>query len=293
MTLLSRLQNSAVLSFRLRTDGPLLINSGDSSKIDPTLPDMRFVRCTYKGKDTVYMPGSGLKGVFRTRYEQLAGYFDSCCGACCNVTAKAQSCWDKIEKKPWPSSKAIYDKSCEACRLFGSLGMAGRISFADAYPVMDDIIRENGNDDSSNVCEYKDMVVTGIRNSVGIDRITGGANSGSGALFEYEVVENALFQVNVRIMNFQKYQLRLLLWVLEDIDDGFVTFGMGGSRGNGQMRLADRAAVLLRYKYGGDLQQPEFRGLDGIIAHTEFNNSQALKSFFEGRVNKNATDTGT
>ena len=52
------------LDFAIEPRGPLLIKSGREAGADPTLPDMNFVR-TYHPTlgETVYLPGSSLKGV--------------------------------------------------------------------------------------------------------------------------------------------------------------------------------------------------------------------------------------
>ena len=44
-------------------DGPILIKAGDTGAVDPTRPDMEFVRAWYNGQETVYLPGSSLKGM--------------------------------------------------------------------------------------------------------------------------------------------------------------------------------------------------------------------------------------
>ena len=59
----AKLKNEAVLTFKLRNEGPVLINSGTSAKIQPR-PDMSFVRTLHNGVETVYLPGSSIKGVF-------------------------------------------------------------------------------------------------------------------------------------------------------------------------------------------------------------------------------------
>lgn len=61
----------AVSSFNLVVDGPVLIQSGNSNKIDPTLPDASFVRGLYKGKMTLVIPGSTIKGVIRSRVHDI------------------------------------------------------------------------------------------------------------------------------------------------------------------------------------------------------------------------------
>jgi CRISPR-associated RAMP protein (TIGR02581 family) len=252
----AELKNEVTLSFKLHNEGPLLINSGAAAKIHPR-PDMSFVRTTRNGEETIYLPGSSIKGVFRTRYEQVMKALEQ--NVCDTFDAKDRKALntcrrriDSLENKrkleaknngaayePL-SGKVLYHKHCcEACKLFGSLSLGGRISFADAYPVG----------------EWK----LGMRHGVGIDRITGAAFPG--ALYDIETLEDGTFAIKCKMTNFELYQLRTILWVLEDIDEGLVTFGMGGSRGNGQMRIAGEGTVELIYKrYTSDaevLEAPE------------------------------------
>ena len=253
------LTNEAVLTVQLSVDGPLLIRSGEANSLDPALPDMRFVRCQHGGKQTVYLPGSSLKGVFRTRYEQLARLLGQ---KPCSVFDRFDCCSQKLnEKHKYDKAKdgtQRYYESCAACRLFGSLELGSRIRFTDAYPVNPDAIKY------------------GIRNGVGIDRRTGAASTG--ALYDFEVVESGAFQFNIHFINFAPYQLALILEILNDIDNGFVSFGMGASRGNGSMKVANREDLPLQYrsyKKENDLAAPmeermfareyKLQGMDEIL----------------------------
>jgi len=228
--------NEAVLTVQLKACGPLLIRSSEANSLDPALPDMSFVRAFHNGVKTVYLPGSSIKGVFRSRYEQVmralgqrvCDTFDSPKNITCN---KKLSGGGKVD------GKERYKKCCEACKLFGCLSLGGRLSFADAYPVG----------------EWK----VGVRHGVGIDRITGA--SFHGALFDIETLESGVFAVECRMTNFHLYQLRTVIWILEDIHEGLVTFGMGGSRGNGQMRIENSDDVELLYRKYSD-KAPSLEG---------------------------------
>jgi len=224
-----KLVNEATLHFAMRTEGPVLVNEGTGSKIDPTLPDMSFVRCKRNGEDTVYLPGSSIKGVFRTRYEQLMRAFGK---PVCELSTKDKNCGDLIRnKKIALDGSTRYKKSCAACRFFGSTSLAGRVCFSDAYPVQNMKLE------------------MGMRNGVSINRITGAAQTQTGALFNIETLEIGTFDFNIRMVNFSLYQLYMLIWILQDIDDGLVTIGMGGSRGNGQMRIHEAENMKLSYRF--------------------------------------------
>ncbi|MCL6589182.1 MAG: CRISPR-associated RAMP protein [Firmicutes bacterium] len=226
------LANAARIKMTLETRGPLLIKAGDASPFDPALPDMYAIRTHKDGDDTVFLPGSSLKGVFRSRYESIVNGLLANDQKCCNVTDRKKACgkYDDLEilKKGPNSVKSKYSLSCPACKLFGSTMIAGRIRFADAYP--------------------KEGVkpVLGHRHGVGIDRITGG--SSGQAKYDYEIIEEAKFDVTIWLENYELYQMALLFQVLQDIDDGFVGFGMGTTRGNGHMQVTDCEVTLRDYR---------------------------------------------
>jgi len=277
----AKLTNEATLTFTLRNEGPLLINSGAAAKIHPR-PDMSFVRTIHEGTETLYLPGSSIKGVFRSRYEQVmralgqdvCDTFDSKDNRTCNKKIRVEE--NKPEINRHLNGTERYALCCEACRLFGALTLGGRISFADAYPVG----------------EYK----VGMRHGVGIDRITGAAFPG--ALYDIETLEDGMFTVSCKMTNFKLYQLRTVIWVLEDIDEGLVTFGMGGSRGNGQMRIASEVKLDYR-KYIDDAphingeeidalfgKQIKISGLSEIIAALNINTKDELISAIKSEAVK-------
>jgi CRISPR-associated RAMP protein (TIGR02581 family) len=277
-----KIDNEAILEFSLRNKGPLLINSGTGTKLRERY-DMSPVKAWHytdsdktKTEETVYLPGSSIKGVFRVRYEQLMRGIGAyvCNIQCKNIERKDLNCSQRIkilkekyenkknsnylaDKVPW-SAEHVYKYSCEACRLFGSLAMTGRLSFSDAYPDGD--------------------VKIGFRHGVAIDRITGAAHPG--AKYEMEVVENGTFNCKARFRNYEMYQLRMILWILEDIDDGLVTLGMGGSRGNGLMKVTDWGKVSLTYhEWNGSLDfhnKITITGKEAIIDYTQIHDMPVL-----------------
>ncbi|MGQ9557447.1 MAG: RAMP superfamily CRISPR-associated protein [Desulfurispora sp.] len=223
------LYNQARLTFQVQADGPLLIKAGgEAASLDPTLPDMQFVRAYHNGQETVFLPGSSLKGVMRSRAEQILRTLGE---NCCMVFGREQSCLkyeEKIRKKPDDFKEAWqrYKIACLACRLFGSPFLKGRALFADAYPV--------------------GPVRLGVCSNVGINRITGGAQKGS--LFQPEVVEEGTFQVKIELVNYFTWQLVLLLYVLRDLHDGLLGLGMGGTRGYGRVQVCGLEINLRDYR---------------------------------------------
>lgn len=180
---------------------------------------------TYRGAEPeVYLPGSSLKGVFRSHVEKVIRTLG---GAVCDPFGKLQdkgdeaACSDKFEIRSKMerdlSNEQIYQDSCPACRLFGSTSFIGRVSIGDAYLPQGSIVR------------------TESRDGVGIDRFTGGASRH--AKFELEVVSaNMTFETQIHLRNFECWQLGALLLVAKDLEDGFIHIGSGKSRGLGAVK---------------------------------------------------------
>lgn len=204
----SELKNKFKLTINLKTESPLLIKSGNEN-ISPSSLDDNCIKSYKDGKDVVFIPGSTLKGVIRSRCEKIFNSLSENL-KCCEITNKKNSC-NSLNTKI--DAENTYKKICPACKMFGSMRLAGRIKIKDAYPVG----------------RFK----IGHRTGVGIDRITGGAHKG--ALYDFEVVEDGKFNVVITGENYELYQLKVLLWVLHDIKDGFVTFGSSSTRGYGVM----------------------------------------------------------
>lgn len=224
------LKNEAKISVVLHTKSPLSIRSAQRKMMEITVCDMQCIKSRYQGKNVVIIPGSSLKGVIRSRYEKLAGLFGA---ACCNILGDGK-CGQKPkdwEKRPYEERRRdIYQNVCPACKLFGSTEIASRIYIADAYPTRECVIGE--------------------RNGVGINRITGAAQKG--VFYDFEVVEDGSFLVDITLKNYELYQMALLMFVLKDLDEGYVSLGAATTRGNGRMEV-ERLDICLR-EYREDIK---------------------------------------
>ena len=72
----ARFYNEARLDLTLRPVTPLLIKAGGATGLDPSRPDMEFVRTRRASEngpwqEMVYIPGSSLRGVLRSHGERL------------------------------------------------------------------------------------------------------------------------------------------------------------------------------------------------------------------------------
>lgn len=235
--MLKQLMNEAFCTLRITTTGPLLIKSGHASVSGP---DMTPVLTWRNSRQEVFLPGSSLKGVFRSHLEKIAcslksrvvcypfegneekqadleqrrrDYRDSCGGMFTKIGKRSNEDRKWLEER----SDLVYAASCPTCRLFGSTGFIGRIAISDAYL-------------APNSKEIKEQ-----RDGIGIDRLTGG--SSHGAKFELEVVSSDVaFETDIHLRNFEIWQLGMLFAVLQDMEDELIRVGSGRSRGLGKVK---------------------------------------------------------
>jgi CRISPR-associated RAMP protein (TIGR02581 family) len=242
--MLKRLVNELRCDLTITTTGPVLIKSGQAT-VDG--PDMTPVR-TYRNNGwEVYLPGSSLKGVFRSHLERVCRTLWP--GIVCNPFTKVKDtrsvlrnqaeapefadafCGDKFEirekgevragGRTWRREKKkldnlqVYADSCPVCRLFGSTSFIGRLSIGDAY-----------------LADPKQRQSVELRDGVGIDRLTGGAYGQ--AKFELQTVSSGVkFVASILLRNFECWQLGMFLTAVADLRDGLVRVGSGKSRGLG------------------------------------------------------------
>jgi CRISPR-associated RAMP protein (TIGR02581 family) len=223
-----QLLNEAILDLSLEPVGPILIKSGESGGLDPTHPDMEFVRTN----NQVLIPGSSLKGVVRAHAERIVRSLQPQVApgrGACDPLRRDTSCGDRIdsmEKRQRLNVPADrkYAESCAICRLFGSTVVASRVRFADALP-------------------FGEPPAIEERNGVAIDRVYGSVAVGP---FNYEVVTRGVFVTRLMFRNVTLAQLALVGLALRDLGEGRVGLGFGKSRGLGRVKL-DWGRLELRY----------------------------------------------
>ncbi|HYU30775.1 MAG TPA: RAMP superfamily CRISPR-associated protein [Thermoanaerobaculia bacterium] len=212
------LQNTAKIDVRIVPDGPILVRA-QSVGLDPGVADMEFQRTHRNGQSTVFLAGSGLKGVLRSHAERLlrsAGHF-SCDPTLTRdrTTCGRRDLGDSSESYP-------HNGQCPACFTFGSLKLAGRFRIGDAYPP-DDLF------DATNRTE--------VRTGVGIERKSQASASSHGVLYDAEVVVSGAFDARIQAENYSLWQLGLMLAALQDLCNGLIRIGGCKARGMGTVRL--------------------------------------------------------
>ncbi len=255
--MLKKLFNECTFTLTIIPVDPILIKSGYATVMGA---DMTPVVTQKNGQTHVFLPGSSLKGVFRSHAERVARTIKD--GIVCIPYL------DQKDTKNYPdvfcgnkfrlrrrfgaalTNEAVYRDSCPVCRLFGSTEFIGRIAISDAYLT---------NPDDQRIER---------RDGVGIDRFTGGA--AHGAKFELEVVTNGAFKTSVHLRNFEIWQLGMVAAILQDFDDELIRIGSGKSRGLGKVKGKVEDFTLAFLPPSIDMPEQEIWGLGKFLESSEY-----------------------
>ncbi|HEX3532157.1 MAG TPA: RAMP superfamily CRISPR-associated protein [Thermoanaerobaculia bacterium] len=227
------LQNTVTLEMTLVPDGPVLVRA-QSVGLDPGIADMEFQRTRRDGKSTVFLAGSGLKGVLRAHSERILRAANRFACDPTHTKDDPTTCGTRKKDAADPAGHYPHQGNCAACFTFGSLKLAGRFRIGDAFPPPELEAATNA---------------TEVRTSVGIDRQSQAAKTS--ALYDTEVVVAGGFRATIQGESFPLWQLGLVLEALRHLDAGLVRIGGGKARGMGSVRVQDMKLVL------GSLFAPE------------------------------------
>jgi CRISPR/Cas system CSM-associated protein Csm3 (group 7 of RAMP superfamily) len=224
-----RLVNELTLDLVLIPRGPLLVRAAETG-LDPTRAELEFVRSPRGGAETVYLPGSTLKGALRFQCERLARTLeapdDRPPRLACNPLSELRegagaSCSARLRRETSQGGEHLFRESCVVCQLFGNSALAARLRVSDAYPTEPARLEQRG--------------------GLAIDRVYGNA---AGAPFTYEVATAGAFVAELTVHNFALAHLGLLALALRDLDEGRCAVGYGKSRGLGRLAVQVRAATV-------------------------------------------------
>ncbi|ATY85808.1 CRISPR-associated RAMP protein [Kyrpidia spormannii] len=210
----------ATIQYTITPETPVSIRRGGANPVDPGSPDAQVVKYWKAGQWVPVIPGSSIKGVFRSRGEQILkgnGLSVDDVFNHKNDSHKATETRRDSGQQPYDRGRDLYDQQCAASKLFGSLAVGSRIFFEDAVPRDPSAVR------------------LGLREGVGIDRLTGGP--APRALYTYEVVESGEFTGRIVLQNFELWQLKLVVALLQDLHEGRLRLGASTSRGLGRVRV--------------------------------------------------------
>jgi len=230
---------------------PLRIGSGREPPLG-SIVDLAVIRIRREGRQEAYIPGSSLKGLFRSQAESLVRVkkprIEPCSGlarSTCMDIRRVEggiSLQAAIQNKmrvrnSKEAMELFFHNACLLCKIFGAPSYAGRISFSDAY-----LLGE---------AHY------GTRTGIAIDRRTGAVFGGS--LYSVEYVEpGARFSFSIRLRNLPNYAVGLLARLMKMLRDGELRVGGFKTRGFGLVTLENPVLRFRSYIGGGtDLEQLE------------------------------------
>jgi len=219
-----KLINQARINVILEPRGPVLIKTGQAQTAGEEV-EMAFVRTRHAVLgETVYLPGSSLKGILRSHCERIARTVGVHCCDPFRTEDEYKNKPDYFCGKRYENETDIpkrYRCACRICQLFGSTVFASRFAIPDAYP----LACGDGQDPN----RYLEK-----RTNVGIDRFKG--SSSPRALFSLEVVTGGEFHTTIHMENFELWQLGLVGLALRDLGQELVPIGMGKARGLGRVQ---------------------------------------------------------
>jgi CRISPR-associated protein Csm3 len=198
-----KLERRIIISGTIETLTPLHIGSG-KPEVEIGEVDMPILR---DPRGQPYIPGSSLKGRVRTEAERIARKMDM------------EVCEPPNVKDMCGSKKKSVNEFCICCRIFGTAGsisLASKVKFRDAYPL-----------------ERVESLLE--RTGIAINRDTGAVTSG--ALYTIEAVPAGVkFGLEIVADNLSDDELKLLKAALKSVEDS--ALGGSSTRGFGKVKIA-------------------------------------------------------
>jgi len=215
--------------------------------------------------DRPYIPGSSLKGAFRSAVERASASFPKI--RSCGLTAQNDTACPTAKGLGPDVPKAddeVLANLCATCRLFGSPYMAGKVRFSDLQ-----------------VIQTSWAGLTEVRDGVGIDRDTDCAVDR--IKYDYEVVPSETefeFRLIAENLDVGNSEMALLAIGIRELQAGMIPIGGIRTRGLGRCRLTGLAAYYLNfadtnklkaYLKKGGLEDGEFKLSEAELSEL-FNN---------------------
>ncbi|MDJ0268942.1 MAG: CRISPR-associated RAMP protein Csx7 [Aigarchaeota archaeon] len=208
---------------------PLRIGAGKETVLVSPI-DLSVIRVNLNGIPTPYIPGSSLKGIFRSQATALSRSkgLNVCSGlskeTCMDtkviggVPLRQFVDWNLRAGNVANALRAFASDACLLCHVFGAPSYASKVNFSDAYPI------------------EREGVRLGSRTGIAIDRKTGAVFHQ--ALYTVEYVEpGARFSLSIHCRNIPNYALGLISSIIKLVNDGSVRVGGLKSRGFGLVKI--------------------------------------------------------
>lgn len=242
--------NMMKLKVKITPQTPLLVASGKT--FDVTRPDLQFTRIATNQGETIYIPGSSIKGVLRGGLEAVLGESEIWKTRICCTSEKL--CHDLYRSKKDYRNKLPYKHHCPVCRMFGSGDLASRLEISDVFPFDFDDPDEKKKE---KIDALQAMVTS--RSGIKIDRKKG--ITSPGALFQYEILGGGDLFGEFTLTNYELYQPGLLFMLFDLSNEGFLRYGHSKSRGLGVLKFEIQSIKILQM---GKLKGKNLKGV-GIL----------------------------
>ncbi len=252
------LLREAAIECRIKNLSPLRVGSGREPPLGSTV-DLAVVKMRIDGALRPYIPGSSLKGVFRSTSESLLRLkkprVEPCSGlskSTCMDVREVETAEGAIRLGRYvdqavrsgnteSAMRVFFEKTCLMCKVFGAPSYSGKTYFSDAYPVGDYHL--------------------GVRAGIAINRRTGAVMQG--ALYTVEYVEPGVrFSFSIHCRNLPNYVLGLLASVIFMLRSGEVRLGGFKTRGFGLVTVEDISVRVRDYPSSGRALRPLEEGVD-------------------------------
>lgn len=199
---------------------PLRIGSGKAKT--PTSPiDLQVLTINIGAEiDVPYIPGSSLKGVFRSSAERILASKKI---SICYMGEGCKANYDKDLQTMIRNGASeddiveLLQEYCNVCKLFGTATYSSHIQFDDAYPRLDSIPARS------------------VKTGIAIERRSGAVKGG--ALYQVEFVNpGSKFYGKINLINTPNYGIGLIAEILEQINAGYTRIGGFKTRGFGLIK---------------------------------------------------------
>lgn len=224
-----------------------------------------------------YIPGSSLKGVFRSVGERIAkskglrvctGHSNLTCMDTTGLSRKIIDMRSNIDASNYVSIynkllKEIFNLTCINCKIFGAPGLAAHIRLTDAYPI----------DENYSI---------GWRTGIAISRRTGAV--AQGAIYRVEYVEpGSLFSFEIVGTNLPNYAVGYIAEIIDFINSGAARIGGFKTRGFGKVRIVPENISFTGIKNGKLEKLDDFdKPVEGLQDHYDGPQAaQVLEKFKE------------
>ena len=212
---------SLKISGLIETKSRLHIGAGrDVSSFEEA--DSPLIRVNFKGIDIPYIPGSSLKGIFRSTTEHLLSSIGE---KVCEPYDNRSNCFMAGKQLLDANRSHNYEKSinaisnlCLACKMFGGHNYSSHIFISESIPINTASV---GFDISPNIA---------------INRRDGTAIQGG--LFTLEHINpNSRFNFQIQIKNLPNYLVGLIFMVIYLLNSGIVLVGGNRRAGLGKIHI--------------------------------------------------------